>query len=191
MALSRSLTALLVVAVVAVVAAVPATVRAAVVPQSNIEGAVVPLDAGAAVVPIDVQDSVQPLEVQQQQGALTKVTLSSDVLFAFNSATLTATAQHTIDGLAGKLQRSDAKRISVDGYTDSIGSADYNLGLSRRRAASVQHALSAALGGSGAARIVTHGHGEADPVAPNTQNGHDNPAGRAQNRRVVISFPRS
>jgi flagellar motor protein MotB len=38
-------------------------------------------------------------------------------------------------------------------------------------------------GGSG-------GHGEADPVAPNTEDGHDDPAGRAQNRRVVISFPR-
>jgi outer membrane protein OmpA-like peptidoglycan-associated protein len=187
MARSRSLTALL---ALAVVAAVPATVTAAVVPTANIEGAIVPLGAEAAVVPIDVQDSIQPLEVQQQQGTLTKVTLSSDVLFAFNSATLTATAQQTIDRLAGKLQSSAAKRISVDGYTDSIGSADYNLGLSRRRAASVQHALSAALGGSGAARIVTHGFGEADPVAPNTQNGHDNPAGRAQNRRVVISFPR-
>lgn len=80
--------------------------------------------------------------------------------------------------------------ISVDGYTDSIGSVDYNLGLSRRRAGSVQQALSAALGGSGATRIVTHGHDEADPVAPNTQDGHDNPAGRAQNRRVVISFSR-
>jgi DNA-binding response OmpR family regulator len=78
--------------------------------------------------------------------------------------------------------------ILVDGYTDSIGSADYNLGLSRRRAAAVQQALRAAL--AGAPRIVTTGHGEADPVAPNTQNGHDNPAGRAQNRRVVISFSR-
>ncbi|HET6868537.1 MAG TPA: hypothetical protein VFH80_21675 [Solirubrobacteraceae bacterium] len=46
------------------------------------------------------------------------------------------------------------------------------------------------LADTGAARIITRGHGEADPVAPNTQNGHDNPAGRAQNRRVVISFAR-
>jgi outer membrane protein OmpA-like peptidoglycan-associated protein len=188
MAVPRSLVALL--ALVAA-AAVPATVRAAGGAPVNVEASVVPLNVNAAVVPIDVHDSIQPLEVQHQQGALTTVTLSSDVLFAFNSSTLTATAQQTIGRLAQRLRNSGAKSISVDGYTDSVGSVDYNLGLSRRRAGSVQQALSAALGGSNAARIVTHGHGEADPVAPNTQNGHDNPAGRAQNRRVVISFPRS
>jgi outer membrane protein OmpA-like peptidoglycan-associated protein len=187
MAVSRSLAALL---ALALVAAVPATVRAAVVVQANTDRAVVPLNVDVAVVPIDVQDSIQPLEVQNQQGSVTTVTLSSDVLFAFNSSNLTATAQQTIDRVARRLQSSGAKRISVDGYTDSIGSAEYNLGLSRQRAGSVQKALSAALGRSGAARIITRGHGEADPVAPNNKDGHDNPAGRARNRRVVISFPR-
>jgi outer membrane protein OmpA-like peptidoglycan-associated protein len=186
MAVSRSRAALL---SLVVVAAVPATVRAAGAPV-DVQGSVVPINVDASVVPIDVQDSIQPLEVQHQQGALTTVTLSSDVLFAFNSSTLTSTAQQTIDRLAEKLRSSGAESMSVDGFTDSIGSVDYNLGLSRRRAASVQQALSAALRGSGAVRIATHGHGEADPVAPNTKDGHDNPAGRAQNRRVVISFPR-
>lgn len=187
MAISRSLSALF---ALAVLAAVPPMARGAEVVQANVEAAVVPINADAAVVPLDLQDSIQALEVQHQQGARTTVTLSSDVLFAFNSSALTATAQQTISRLAGQLRSSGAKSISVDGYTDSIGSVDYNLGLSRRRAGSVQQALSAALGGSGAARIVTHGHGEADPVAPNTQDGHDDPAGRAQNRRVVISFSR-
>jgi outer membrane protein OmpA-like peptidoglycan-associated protein len=186
MGVSRSVGALTALAL----AAVPATVRAAAGQPVDVDASVVPINVDAAVVPIDVQDSVQSLEVQHQQGALTTVTLSSDVLFAFNSSTLTATAQQTIDNLATRLRGVGAKHISVDGYTDSVGSAAYNLGLSRRRAAAVQRALSAALGGSTAPRIVTHGHGEADPVAPNTQNGHDNPAGRAQNRRVVISFPR-
>ena len=182
--------ALVVVLALVVATAVPTTVRGAVIAQTDIDGSVVPINVDAAVVPIDVQDSIQALEVQRDRGALTTVTLSSDVLFAFNSSTLTATAQQTIDRLAGRLRSSGTKSISVDGYTDSIGSAAYNLGLSRRRAASVERALSAALGGSGAPRIVTRGHGEAAPVAPNTQDGHDNPAGRAENRRVVISFPR-
>jgi outer membrane protein OmpA-like peptidoglycan-associated protein len=150
----------------------------------------VPINLDAAVVPIDVADSIQPLEVQRNLGTVTTVTLSSDVLFAFNSSTLTDTARQTIDRLAARLRSSGAKRISVDGYTDSIGSTVYNLGLSRRRASSVQQALRAALGGPGAPQIVARGHGEADPVAPNSQNGHDDPAGRAQNRRVVIIFPR-
>ena len=187
MGIARSLVAPL---TLVALAAVPATVRGAAGAPVDVGGSVLPINANAAVVPIDVQDSIQPLEVQRQQGALTTVTLSSDVLFAFNSSTLTDTAQQTIGRLAQRLRTSGAKSISVDGYTDSIGSVDYNLGLSRRRAASVQQALSTTLGGSGSARIVTHGHGEADPVAPNTKDGHDDPAGRAQNRRVVISFPR-
>jgi outer membrane protein OmpA-like peptidoglycan-associated protein len=151
---------------------------------------VLPINVDAAVVPIDLQGSVQPLEVQRDRGALTTVTLSSDVLFAFNSSTLTATAQQTIDRLAGRLRSRGVKSVFVDGYTNSIGSAAYNLGLSGRRASSVQRTLRTAMGGPATLRIVTRGHGEADPVAPNTQDGHDNPAGRAQNRRVVISFPR-
>ena len=171
-----------------VIAAGPATVRAAVAGQADIDASVVPLDLDAAVLPIDVAGSIQPLEVQNDRGPLTTVTLSSDVLFAFNKATLTATARQTIDRVARRLGSRQVNRIVVDGYTDSIGSAAYNIALSGRRASAVRQALRAALGGAGG--IVTHGHGEADPVAPNTQNGHDNPAGRAQNRRVVISFPR-
>jgi OOP family OmpA-OmpF porin len=187
MGIARSLVALV---ALVMLAAVPATVRGAAGAPVDVEGSVVPINAGASVVPIDVQDSVEPLEVQRDQGALTTVTLSSDVLFAFNSSTLTATAKQTIDGLAQRLRSRGVKNVFVDGYTDSIGSPAYNDGLSRRRASSVQQALTAALGEAGATRIVTRGHGEADPVAPNTQNGHDNPAGRAQNRRVVVSFPR-
>lgn len=173
-----------------VVAALPATVRGAVVGVTQIDASVVPIDVDAAVVPIDVRDSVQTLEVERNSGTRTTVTLSSDVLFAFNRSTLTATAQQTINRLAGRLRSRGAGSIHVDGYTDSVGSAAYNLGLSRRRASAVQRALRAALGGSGSLQIVTRGHGEADPVAPNEKDGHDNPAGRAQNRRVVISFPR-
>jgi OOP family OmpA-OmpF porin len=38
--------------------------------------------------------------------------------------------------------------------------------------------------------VSSRGHGEADPVAPNSVNGEDNPSGRALNRRVTIAFPR-
>ena len=155
-----------------VAAAVPSTVRAADASQADIDASVVPIDADAAVVPIDAADSIQPLEVQHDQGARTTVTLSSDVLFAFNKSTLTAAARQTIDRIARRFPSQRVNGILVDGYTDSVGSVAYNLGLSRRRASAVRQVLQAALGGSGAPRIVTRGHGEADPVAPNTQNGH-------------------
>lgn len=73
------------------------------------------------------------------------------------------------------------------GHTDSIGTPAYNRGLSTRRARAVQAELRRALGG-GAPPVSARGRGESDPVAANTEGGEDNPAGRARNRRVVISF---
>ena len=120
MGIPRSLTSLL---ALSVVAAVPATAGGAATGQLNVDASVVPLNVDAAVVPIDVQDSVQPLAVQSDRGTVTTVTLSSDVLFAFNSSTLTATARQTIDRIAGGIQSRGVTRIALDGYTDGIGVA--------------------------------------------------------------------
>ena len=60
--------------------------------------------------------------------------------------------------------------------------------LSRRRAQAVAVALRRA---AAPPRLVVRGHGEADPVASNTnKDGSDNPEGRARNRRVTITFRR-
>lgn len=119
-----------------------------------------------------------------------KVTLAADVLFRFDSAKLGPKAESRISEAAAKIGDDDPPVVHVVGYTDSKGSDDYNLGLSRRRAASVAHALRAELGGA-APRLQTRGRGEADPVAPNTKpDGSDNPRGRARNRRVEVVFRR-
>lgn len=115
------------------------------------------------------------------------VTLAADVLFAFNKASLSSRA----GGLLGDAADTIAKRaqgpVAIDGYTDAKGSPAYNLGLSRRRAASVRSSLVPKVGAGVTLRAV--GHGEADPVAPNRgPDGRDNPAGRARNRRVTIGF---
>ncbi len=67
----------------------------------------------------------------------------------------------------------------IEGYTDSVGGNDYNLGLSQRRADSVK----AYLTGQGIAsmRLTSSGKGESDPIASN-----DSAAGRQQNRRVEV-----
>jgi outer membrane protein OmpA-like peptidoglycan-associated protein len=70
-------------------------------------------------------------------------------------------------------------RISVDGYTDSVGSDAYNEKLSKRRAEAAQRYLVGK--GVDASRITVRGLGETNPVADNATAD-----GRAENRRVEI-----
>jgi OmpA-OmpF porin, OOP family len=163
--------------------AAPATAQDAVDVRSSINT----LDVDASINTIDLEGSIETLEVERQRAGRVTVTVSSDVLFAFDRASLTPKAHDTIERIARRI-RPGRGPIRVDGHTDSIGSDAYNLRLSRRRAAAVSEALEAAL--PPRAAISARGHGEADPVAPNTEGGDDNPAGRARNRRVTISYPR-
>jgi outer membrane protein OmpA-like peptidoglycan-associated protein len=81
------------------------------------------------------------------------------------------------------------RTLSVEGHSDSVGTEDYNLDLSLRRAKSVSEEL--VTGGVAPEKIRTVGLGERFPVAPNrTPEGHDNPQGRAQNRRVEVVIER-
>jgi OmpA-OmpF porin, OOP family len=158
-----------------------ASARSAVNPDAS----VLPILIDDAVLPINIRDSILPLENVQTRGKRTKVTLSADVLFAFNRAALTRAARRTIARIAGRLRDSRGV-VTVDGYTDSLGSDAYNLRLSQRRAGAVVAAMRSSA--SAGKRFSPRGHGESDPVASNTAGGKDNPAGRAKNRRVTISY---
>ena len=70
--------------------------------------------------------------------------------------------------------------LNVIGYTDSVGSAEYNQKLSERRARTVADYL-VKQDPSRASFIRVMGRGEADPIASNATE-----AGRRQNRRVVL-----
>jgi outer membrane protein OmpA-like peptidoglycan-associated protein len=124
----------------------------------------------------------------KQSGA--SLTVDTDVLFAFNSAALSPDAQAVLGQVVSHLRGARAGTVTVTGYTDSIGTPQYNLGLSLRRAQAVQAYLRAQVGNP-QLRYRAVGKGEADPVAPNTlPDGQDNPNGRRQNRRVVITTGR-
>lgn len=98
----------------------------------------------------------QPMPVQP-------IRLSSDALFGFDSATLTAEGQQKLNGLLQQVREaSQVQNIDVVGYTDRIGSDAYNMGLSQRRATAVRDYL--VQGGVPAAAIQTEGRGKADPV---------------------------
>jgi len=114
-----------------------------------------------------------------------KYTVNADALFAFDKYTLSPDAEKTL-GVLGPMLKKSSGPIHIDGYTDSIGSAAYNVTLSEERAKTVRDWL--ASHGYIAASTPYAGHGKTDPVAPNTNSdGSDNPAGRAKNRRVEIT----
>jgi outer membrane protein OmpA-like peptidoglycan-associated protein len=104
-----------------------------------------------------------------------------DVLFDTGLATLKPGAYVTVDRLASVLKEAPDRKVMIEGHTDSVGSDDYNQGLSERRAAAVQTALLER--GVRSDQITALGKGESIPVASN-----DNAAGRQQNRRVEMVF---
>ncbi|MBT2224992.1 OmpA family protein [Nonomuraea sp. NEAU-A123] len=160
--------------VLPMLAAVAVTGPAADVPEANIQRAI-----------LDLKFTIVPLETEVDEGTRTKITISSDVLFAFDQARLTPVAARHLARIADRL-RTASGTVRVDGYTDAVGTTGYNLTLSQRRAQSVKRELDRILHGK--PPTTATGHGEADPVAPNVKDGKDNPAGRAKNRRVTIVF---
>jgi len=103
----------------------------------------------------------------------------SDVLFDTNQATLKPGAKEKLAKVSGILLAYPTLHLTLNGYTDSTGSDDYNLTLSEHRADSVREYLVA--NGISANNIESHGMGKDAPVATN-----DTAAGRQQNRRVEM-----
>ena len=115
-----------------------------------------------------------------------RYSIPSDVLFAFDSATLRPQASAALQQtLATIRQDIPYPAIQVQGNTDGIGSVPYNDQLSLRRANAVAQWLAAH--GIPPAVITEVGNGKSHPIAPNTlPDGQDNPRGRALNRRVDL-----
>lgn len=103
----------------------------------------------------------------------------SDVLFDTNQATLKPGAREKLAKVSGILLAYPTLHLTLEGYTDSTGSDEYNLDLSCRRADSVREYLIE--NGISSASIEAHGRGKDNPVATN-----DTAAGRQQNRRVEM-----
>jgi OOP family OmpA-OmpF porin len=101
------------------------------------------------------------------------------VNFDFNKSDIRPDSRPVLDEAAEVLKGDPNVRISVEGYTDSIGSEAYNEQLSLRRADAVFRYLV----NHGVAPDQMHvvGYGESRPVASN-----DTESGRAQNRRVEL-----
>ncbi|WP_431919267.1 OmpA family protein [Nonomuraea jabiensis] len=129
---------------------------------------------------------VGPLVCKTTGGTREAFRLPSDVLFEFGSSKLSPSAKSAIEALRGRVSASSGS-VTVDGHTDAIGGTSDNQTLSEERAAAVSRVLRPSLGDGFAYR--TKGHGEGEPVVPNTKpDGSDDPDGRAQNRRVEVQI---
>jgi outer membrane protein OmpA-like peptidoglycan-associated protein len=103
----------------------------------------------------------------------------SDVLFDFNKYTLRPAAREKLAKISGIILSHPGLVLEVDGYTDSVGSEDYNMKLSEERAGGVRSYLIGE--GISPDNIGAKGFGKDNPVASN-----DNAAGRQKNRRVEM-----
>ncbi len=103
----------------------------------------------------------------------------SDVLFDSGQATLKPGAREKLAKVSGILLTYPTLHLNVEGHTDSVGTDEYNLKLSERRADAVRDYLTS--NGISAANVQAVGLGKDGPVASN-----DTAAGRQQNRRVEM-----
>ena len=102
------------------------------------------------------------------------------IYFDVGSARIKPESERVLAEIAGALERHPAWSLGLEGHTDSVGGVEYNLDLSRQRAAAVRDALVSRYG-VGAARLSPAGFGASRPKASNATL-----AGRARNRRVEL-----
>jgi outer membrane protein OmpA-like peptidoglycan-associated protein len=154
--------------------------------RGAIIGAVV---GGAAGAVIGHQMDQQARELEQNIPGATvtrigegiAVTFASGLLYDFNSDLIRAAAAQNLRTLAASLDKYPNTDVLIVGHTDSIGSDQYNQGLSERRAT----AAAGYLVGEGVHpdRLRAVGRGENEPVHDNATD-----AGRQLNRRVEIAI---
>jgi outer membrane protein OmpA-like peptidoglycan-associated protein len=102
-----------------------------------------------------------------------------DVLFDFNKYTLKPEARERLARISGIVLAYPDLKLEIEGYTDSIGSDEYNQTLSDKRAQAVRDYLVSQ--GVSMNNVAAHGLGKADPVADNSTA-----KGRQLNRRVEM-----
>lgn len=157
-----------------------------------------PVPGGTALVSVGVETRnhyVQILQADTMDDGQVAVTLAEtmaqaiaaegrialdNILFDFGSAVLLPASDAPLEQIARLLNDRPDLSVYVVGHTDSIGTLEANLALSRARAQAVVDALVARFGVA-AGRAVPAGVGPLAPLASNATE-----AGRAQNRRVEI-----
>jgi len=138
------------------------------------------LDGDGVLNEHDKCPNTRPGAVVDLDGCEVEAVISLEgVHFDFDKATLRPEAMVILNNAAGLLTTHERVVVEVAGHTDSIGSEEYNQGLSERRANAVRDYLVSK--GIKASRLTARGYGELQPVATN-----DTSEGRQANRRVEL-----
>lgn len=118
---------------------------------------------------------------------LNKIFVLENIYFDFDKSDITTQAATELNKLVDILKDNAAIKIEMGSHTDSVGTQDYNIQLSQRRAESTVRYL--VNNGISQQRLTAKGYGETKPVARNTNpDGSDNPVGRARNRRTEFKI---
>jgi len=129
---------------------------------------------------VAVAESDDAAQVALCSARLAEISGQNGILFRSGSAVLAEDVQPVLSAFAQALAICPNSPVDVAGHTDADGEAQANLALSVARAEAVIRALVAL--NVAPERLYAVGYGESTPVAENTT-----PAGKAQNRRIVIS----
>src|ERR1035437_355289 len=114
-----------------------------------------------------------------EPGEIESLLLSGDANFEFNKSVLLPNAYAVLDSLVSTMTKHHDYKWEIGGYTDGIGSVNYNIKLSQRRAQAVVDYLVSK--GVKMHNLKVVGYGKANPIATN-----ETPEGRSMNRRVEI-----
>ena len=136
------------------------------------------LDAQAAELRAElVSTGVQVIEDEDS----IRLVMPGNITFKTDSSDINSSFYPVLNSVAKVLKKYDNSTVMVSGHTDSTGSAEYNLNLSRQRAQSVASYLQGQ--GVAASRFEVLGMGSSNPIASNASA-----TGRAQNRRTEIKI---
>jgi len=172
--------------------AIGATTGALIGSRNSSEGAILGALAGGAIgggvgYYLDVQAAELRAELVStgvqviESDDSIRLIMPGNITFKTDSADINASFYPVLNSVARVLNKYSNSTVLVSGHTDSTGTAEYNLNLSRERAASV----AAYLQGQGvkSSRFEVLGLGSSNPIASN-----DTPDGRSLNRRVEIKI---
>lgn len=129
-----------------------------------------------------IEQEVPGAEVKRVgEGINVTFTQDAGVHFDTNKSDVKGTSATTLAKMVDIFKEYPDSNILVEGHTDSAGSDEYNMNLSKQRAESVTNYLTAQ--GIAASRLTTKWYGEEQPIGDNTT-----PEGKTKNRRVELAI---